>query len=480
MKEPFIPVVLAGGAGKRLWPVSREAHPKPFMKLPDGESLLEKTFLRALSLEGVSEILTVTNQDYLFKIKNEQAFLANPHCPKSYLLEPEGRDTAAAIAMAALYLQHRYDDNAIMLVMPADHLISNQYAFEKAIAVARQRVRQGCLITFGIQPSSPETGYGYIESDSTLINVPSKVKRFIEKPDYETACAYVKEGRYFWNSGMFCFQTSTFLSELELCSPDIFHAAKACLASSLLLADRQDEGFLFLEKTHFEKIPAISIDYALMEKTNNLEILPSDFDWNDIGSWGSISTLLEADELGNRVSGDAYLYEVKNTYVQTDHRMVALMGVEDLIVVETGDAILITKQDYVQNVRQIVEHLKTEGHYSYKYCQTVHRPWGTFTILDQGNGYKIKRIVVSSGQALSLQMHYHRSEHWIVVKGIAKVINGQESYLVHTNESTYIRAGHQHRLENPGIVDLVMIEVQSGEYLGEDDIVRYEDQYGRV
>lgn len=481
MKEPFIPVILAGGAGKRLWPVSREAHPKPFMKLPDGQSLLEKTFLRAQALPGVTEILTVTNREYLFKVKNEHLFLTSDDIKQSYLLEPEGRDTAPAIAMAALYLYQQYGNDVVMLVMPADHLISNHAAFQEAITAAKDAVKKGSLITFGIRPHAPETGYGYIESESNIVNKASKVIRFVEKPDYETACQFIQNGRYFWNSGMFCFQIGVFLQELEACAPLIFNHAKTCLERSLLSSSQAKfASVLDLDKVSFGKVPAISIDYAVMEKTKNLEILPSDFDWNDIGSWTSISSLITADESGNRVSGEAFLYEVKNSYVQSEHRMVALMGVDDLIVVETNDAVLVTTPDYVQNVRHLVERLKSEGHYSYKDSKTVHRPWGTFNILDEGNGYKIKRIVVKPEQALSLQMHHHRSEHWIVVKGTARVVNGDEDYLVQTNESTYIKAGHKHRLENPGVVELVLIEVQSGEYLGEDDIVRFEDQYGRI
>lgn len=487
MKNLLIPVVLSGGSGTRLWPVSREANPKPFIQLPDGQSLLQKTFLRALDIPSIAEILTVTNREYYFRTKDEYAALissrSNNTTSFSYILEPEGRNTAPAIGIAALSLKERYGDDAIMLVMPADHLVNNQEEFLQALNAAVQAAAAGKIVTFGIRPTLPDTGYGYIETaDSVELNVITKAIRFVEKPDFETAERYLAGGHHFWNSGMFCFKVGIFLQELSQCSPELFKQVAICWDASQTNSKNAEAGtakMLELDKATFAEVPSISVDYAVMEKAAEISVVPCDIGWSDVGSWDAISSLVDVDGLGNRTIGPTMLHDVTNTYVQSEGRLIAALGVKDLVVIDTDDAVLVAHRDRVQDVRQIVQRLKHEGHESHKYHRTVHRPWGTFTVLEEGNGFKIKRIVVKPGQQLSLQMHHHRSEHWIVVRGMAKIVNGEKSLMINTNESTYIPAGHQHRLENPGVIDLVLIEVQSGDYLGEDDIVRYEDQYGR-
>lgn len=482
MSYSLIPVILSGGAGTRLWPVSREANPKPFIQLPDGESLLQKAFLRACDVPHVTEIMTVTNREYYFRTKDEYELSLEDKVSaikRSYILEPEARNTAAAIGMAALSCRERYGDDAVMLVMPADHLVSNQNAFLQALNAAIEGAASGKIVTFGIHPTTPETGYGYIEVDTLHLNALTKAVRFVEKPDLKTAEGYLTDGHHVWNSGMFCFQASVFLKALLDNQPELMQSVSHCWDISRP-ADKSLMAAVELDKTSFLAVPSISVDYAVMEKAKAIYVVPCDIGWSDVGSWEAISSLIDEDESGNRINGPAMLFDVKNTYVQSDGRMIAALGVDDLIIIDTDDAVLVTHRDRVQDVRQIVQRLKKEGHDSHKYHRTVHRPWGTFTVLEEGNGFKIKRIVVKSGQRLSLQMHHHRSEHWIVVQGMAKIVNGDKTMMINTNESTYIPAGHQHRLENPGVLDLVLIEVQSGEYLGEDDIVRFDDQYGRA
>ncbi len=479
--QPLIPVILSGGAGTRLWPVSREANPKPFIQLPDGESLLYKTFLRVIGISAIAEIMTVTNREYYFRTKDEYSHIDHPNVSNiklSYILEPEGRNTAPAIGIAALSLKERYGNDAVMLVMPADHLITDQEAFLKALATATTNASEGKMVTFGIRPQGPETGYGYIETEGMNLNIATKAIRFVEKPDFETAKKYVEGGNHVWNSGMFCFQVGTFLEQFSHCEPELFQKVSHCWKISQ--ANNKNMPLTIeLDKQSFASVPAISVDYAVMEKAAMLSVVPCDIGWSDVGSWDAISSLVNKDELGNRISGPAILHDVSNTYVQSEGRLVAALGVKDLIIIDTDDAILVAHRDRVQDVRQIVKQLKSEGHESHKYHRTVHRPWGTFTVLEEDSNFKIKRIVVKPGQQLSLQMHHHRSEHWVVVRGMAKIVNGDKTLMVNTNESTYIPAGHQHRLENPGVIDLVLIEVQSGDYLGEDDIVRFEDRYGR-
>jgi mannose-1-phosphate guanylyltransferase/mannose-6-phosphate isomerase len=469
----IIPIILSGGVGARLWPVSRELHPKPFMRLADGQSLLQKTFARAAALPGVAEILTVTNRDLYFKTADDYAEINTSQVPTSFILEPFGRNTAPAIAMAALLAVEQHDEDAILLVFPADHLISNHDAFEQAVNQAAALARDGFLVTFGIAPSAPETGYGYIEADG------HRVKRFIEKPNLATAEEYLASGRYLWNSGMFCFRAGTLLAQLGQHAPDVLAAARACLQVSDR-AKKSKSIQIELNAAEFKLSPDISIDYALMERSGEVAVVNCDIGWSDIGSWSAISDLVAVDSHGNGVVGEAVLHDASDCYIQSHERVVSAVGVKNLVIIDTADALLVVDRSRVQDVKQIVTQLKARAHDACKVHRLVHRPWGTYTVLGEGERFKIKRIAVKPGGTLSLQMHHHRSEHWVVVNGIAKVVNGEQEYLVHTNESTFIPVGCRHRLENPGVTDLVMIEVQSGEYLGEDDIVRFQDEYGRA
>lgn len=467
----LVPVILSGGAGTRLWPVSRQLHPKPFIRLADGRSLLQKAFLRASSLPDVAEIVSVTNRDLLFKTVDEYRE-TGIDVPRGFILEPEGRNTAPALAAAALSTQARHGDDAILLVLSADHLISKTAAFGEAVAKAIALAKQGKVVTFGIKPGSPETGYGYIEAKG------SDVLRFVEKPDLQTATEYVNSGRYSWNAGIFCLTVGTALRELRA------HAPQICenVAAALELGRKTSNATEFqveLDAEAFHQAEDISIDYAIMEKTTDAAVVTCDIGWSDIGSWSALGDLAESDAQGNSIEGEVVLHDVSNCYIRSEERLVGAVGVNNLIIIDTPDALLVSDKSRSQDVKALVSQLKASGHESVKLHRTVHRPWGTYTVLEDKPSFKIKRIVVKPGASLSLQMHYHRSEHWIVVEGMARVVNGDREMLVASNESTFIPAGHQHRLENPGKVDLVLIEVQSGTYLAEDDIVRFEDVYGR-
>lgn len=476
----IIPVILSGGAGTRLWPISREAHPKPFIRLPDGRSLLQKTFLRALSLSDVEEILTVTNRDYYFMTKDE--YLACEEKVKmSFLLEPTGRNTAPAIALSAMKVADVYGAQTQMLVLPADHLISDQSAFSSAVEIARALAEEGRLVTFGIKPSAPETAFGYIEAGdilTTKAGLGRTALRFVEKPDTARATDYLSKGNFYWNSGMFCFEAGTLVSAMKDTCPDILASAQACWSATLANTS-SDSNMIELHSATFSDQPDISIDYALMEKAKDVALVPCDIGWSDIGSWNALSNLVNPDEEGNRSIGDAIMIDSKGTFVHSEHHLVAAVGVEDLIIVNTQDAVLVAHKDRCQEVKQVVTRLKKHGNEAYRLHRTVFRPWGTYTVLEEGKRFKIKRIEVKPGASLSLQMHHHRNEHWIVVSGMAKVVIDDKEMFVNSNESTYIQAGHRHRLENPGLLDLVMIEIQCGDYLGEDDIVRFDDIYGR-
>jgi mannose-1-phosphate guanylyltransferase / mannose-6-phosphate isomerase len=469
----LIPVILSGGAGTRLWPVSREQHPKPFIRLADGQSLLQKSFLRAKGLPDVVEVLTVTNRDLFFKTADEYRETGEIPMPLGFILESEGRNTAPAIAAAAITIHQTYGPKAVMLFLTADHLIADVAAFTEAVQTAVKLAETGKVTTFGIQPEGPETGYGYIESEGHT------VKRFVEKPDLNTAKEYVASGKYLWNSGMFCMTTETAMAELKRYAPAVLDAVEKSLQAS-----RRVEGAgqyqIDLDAATFKKADSISIDYALMEKTTHAAIVACNIGWSDIGSWNALGDLIPQDANGNSLEGETYLHDVSNTFIQASGRLIAAVGVDNLIIIDTPDALLVAHKDRSQDVKQIAGQLKKIGHEAYKLHRTVHRPWGTYTVLEEGSGFKMKRIVVKPGASLSLQMHHHRSEHWIVVDGMAKVVNGEQDLLIATNESTFIPAGHKHRLENPGKIDLVLIEVQSGNYLGEDDIVRFEDHYGRA
>ena len=471
----LIPIILSGGVGARLWPVSRESHPKPFMKLPDGQSLLQKTFARAAALDGVGEVLTITNRELYFKSRDEYQFARKdfPGVTDTFLLEPFGRNTAAAIALGAMSVAEAHGGDALMLVLPADHLIDDQEAFSTAVKQAAGLAEQGNLVTFGIVPNAPETGFGYIEADGHV------VKRFVEKPSYETALEYVGSGRYLWNSGMFCFKAAAVLEQFKIHAPAIYEHALPCWEATRNKA-QANLPMREIDPESFAAIPENSIDYALMEKSDVVMVVPGRFGWSDIGSWNAISDLTVPDEAGNRVVGEVVLVDVGNSFIQSEGRMVAAIGLDNMLIIDTPDALLVADRARAQDVKKVVQQLKLMNHESCKLHRTVVRPWGTYTVLEEGKHFKIKRIVVKPGASLSLQMHYHRSEHWIVVSGTASIVNDDKNMLVRTNESTYIPAGHKHRLENPGLVDLIMIEVQSGEYLGEDDIVRFDDVYGRA
>lgn len=471
----LVPVILSGGAGTRLWPVSREGHPKPFMRLADGQSLLQKTFLRGARQEGAGEVLTITNRDYYFRSKDEYAALRQREPRQSFLLEPFGRNTAPAILLGAFKVREAHGDDAVMLVLPADHLIADTAGFARHVQHAVAAARQGKLVTFGIVPTAPETGFGYIACGAADGQI-RQVRGFVEKPSLEVAQGYLASGDYLWNSGMFCFTAGAALAAFREHCPTLFAAGEACWAASRGEGSATTE----IDADSFAGLEDISIDYAIMEKAANVAVVPASFDWSDIGSWNAMSQLVEPDENNNRAIGETITFASHGCYIHGDDRLIAALGVDDLIVVDTPDALLISHKDHTQDVKKVVQKLKTMGHDSYRLHRTVSRPWGTYTVLEEGDRYKIKRIEVKPGASLSLQMHHHRNEHWIVVSGMARVTNGEKGeFLVHTNESTYIPAGHKHRLENPGVIDLVMIEVQSGEYLGEDDIVRFADNYGR-
>lgn len=470
MKTEVFPVVLSGGAGSRLWPASRESHPKPFMKLADGESLLEKTYRRAAELG--KEVLSVTNSDYYFLSRDEQA---KANILGSFLLEPCGRNTAPAIALAAHYIADQHGPDAIMLVLAADHLIQDQMAFAVAVDQAVELAKMDNLVTFGIIPKTPEVGFGYIERGAVL-GPGNRVERFVEKPDSATAQRYLESGRFLWNSGMFCFKAIVLLEELAKHSPEVAGPVDVCWHA---MKQSKELKMAEIPREFFSIVPDISIDYAVMEKSNKVAVIPGDFGWSDIGSWNAMRDLVKHDRYQNRALGEVIFVDTKNTFVQSEDRLVAAVGVDNIMIIDTPDALLVAHPDKAQEVKKVVEQLKNGNHEAYKLHRTVSRPWGTYTILEEAPGFKIKRIEVKPGASLSLQMHHHRSEHWVVVNGTAKITNGDEEILVHSNESTYIPAGQKHRLENPGRVPCVMIEVQCGSYLGEDDIVRFDDRYGR-
>lgn len=476
-KEPIlIPTILCGGAGSRLWPVSREQHPKPFIKLEDGKSLLQKAFLRGASLPNVADVLTVTNRELFFKTEDEYREVKEQldnTIGKHFILEPFGRNTAPAIAAASLQVAKTYGNDAILLVLAADHLIANQKSFTQAVSDAVELARNGKLVIFGIKPSAPETGYGYIESNG------HDVIRFVEKPNLEKAISYLDSGDFLWNSGMFCFAAGTMIKEMAEHSPEILQSTDTCLQHA---RKASGDGFCEIELSpeYFESVPSDSIDYAVMEKTRNAAVVACDIGWSDIGCWRSLGDLTVPDENNNRIQGDAVVQDCKNCTIKSEDRMVGAIGVEDIIIIDTPDALLVTGKNRTQEVKHIYSELKSQGHESHKVHRTVSRPWGTYTILEEGPNFKIKRIEVQPGASISLQLHHHRSEHWVVVSGMAHVLNKGQEIILNVNESTYIPAEHKHCLENRGSKTLVMIEVQTGDYLGEDDIVRFEDVYGRV
>ncbi|MEX5611945.1 mannose-1-phosphate guanylyltransferase/mannose-6-phosphate isomerase [Pseudomonas protegens] len=475
----LIPCIIAGGAGTRLWPVSREAMPKPFMRLPDGESLLQKTFVRATALKDVGRLLTVTNREVFFRTLDDYRLLNKAKVELDFILEPFGRNTAPAIAAAALHVSRLYGDDAQLLVLPADHLIKDVQAFANAVDSARQLAEQGWLVTFGLVPTHAETGFGYIEKGQGLNKDSFQVSRFVEKPDAATAQRYVDGGLHLWNGGMFCMRADVILQELREFVPEVVSAVEHCLEQSHR-KEGKHELQVELDGDSFAQAPDISIDYAVMERSKKVAVVPCQLGWSDIGSWQAVRELTPADEHGNQCNGETVLHDVSNCYIDSRKRLVGGVGLNNLIIIDTPDALLVADGNRSQDVKLIAQELKRLGHDAYKLHRTVTRPWGTYTVLEEGPRFKIKRIMVKPNASLSLQMHHHRSEHWIVVSGMARVTNGEDEFLLNTNESTFIKPGRTHRLVNPGVIDLVMIEVQSGEYLGEDDIVRFNDIYGRA
>jgi mannose-1-phosphate guanylyltransferase/mannose-6-phosphate isomerase len=463
----ILPVILSGGSGTRLWPLSREAYPKQFLALAGEQTMLQATWQRVAPIAGRPP-LVVANEEHRFVAAEQLQQLGVQ--PQAILLEPVGRNTAPAIAVAALEATLDGGD-PVLLVLPSDHVIADEAAFRAAVLSALPAAEDGKLVTFGIVPTGPETGYGYIKASSG--DAVRAVDRFVEKPDTETAQQYVQSGQYFWNSGMFLFKASRYLAELETFQPEMLAASR----NAWQLA-RRDTDFTRLDKDAFAAVPADSIDYAVMEKTADAVVVPLDAGWNDVGSWTALRDVSPQDADGNAHHGDVIAIDCRNTYAYGE-RLIALVGLDDVIVVETDDAVMVGRSDRMQEIKQVVAQLKAEARPEATWHRKVYRPWGAYDSIDNGERFQVKRITVKPGGTLSLQMHHHRAEHWVVVSGTAEVTRGDEVILLGENQSTYIPLGVTHRLRNPGKLPLELIEVQSGSYLGEDDIVRFEDTYGR-
>lgn len=472
---PLVPIILSGGAGARLWPLSREAAPKPFLPLPTdgaaGDTLLARTFLRATALPDVAGLVTVTNRDYYFQTRDAYASAGGRAPPRvAYLLEPFARNTAPAVALGALYAEALFGRDATLLVLPADHLIQDAAEFARAVACAAALAGEGWLTTFGITPSRAETGYGYLEVGEALVQPGTfRVRRVIEKPPLADATRYAHDARHLWNTGMFCFTAHAALTAFDRHAPHLLATVRAVWQA---LHKQYADSMLEIDPTLFAAAPDVSFDVAVMERATQVAVVRAGFDWSDVGSWRALSNLAAPDASGNRGAGERVAIATSDTYVHAEDRIVATVGVDGLFIVDTPDAVLVAHRDHLERVRDVVTELKARGHDAYRFHRTVLRPWGAFTVLQQGPGFKIKRVEVKPGAGLSLQTHAQRSEHWIVIGGEARVTSADRAYTLRTNESTFIPAGAPHRLENPGPEPLLVIEVQCGDYLGEDDIVR--------
>jgi mannose-1-phosphate guanylyltransferase / mannose-6-phosphate isomerase len=469
------PVILSGGAGTRLWPLSRELHPKQLLALTGERTMLQQTASRLDGL-GTSAPIVVCNEAHRFLVAEQLRQLEIE--PRATVLEPFGRNTAPAIALAAhaALASAAGDSNAsdpVLLILPADHVIRDVPTFQKAVRIALPAAEQGRFVTFGIVPTAAETGYGYIQqgaSDGAL----HRIARFIEKPSLERAREFVKSGDYYWNSGMFMFRARRYLEELERFAPQIAH-----VCANVFQAAKTDLDFTRLDRKAFESCPSDSIDYAVMEKTADAVVVPLAAGWSDVGSWAALHDASQSDSRGNVARGDVIHEDSDGCYLYSESRLVSAVGLKNHIVVETKDAVLVAPRDRVQDVKKLVARLKEQGRYEHSLHREVFRPWGSYDSIASGARFQVKRLTVKPGAALSLQMHHHRAEHWVVVSGTARIVRGEEVFLLEENQSTFIPLGMKHRIENPGIIPLHMIEVQSGSYLGEDDIVRFEDVYGR-
>jgi mannose-1-phosphate guanylyltransferase/mannose-6-phosphate isomerase len=465
------PVILCGGSGTRLWPLSREHHPKPLHALNGSQTLLQETAARLRGAAAIGEPLLVCNEAHRFMVQAQLARIGAK--PKAILLEPKGRGTAPALTLAAIHAVT--SDDPVLLVMPSDHFVRDRAAFQRAVERGAALAQQGHIVTFGVPPTAPETGYGYIRSSKSHF-----VEAFVEKPDADTAREYLASGHYLWNSGIFAVRASVWLDAIASFRKDVFVACERAYRQS-----KRDGAFLRIDGAAFGACPSDSIDYAVMERitaepdTLHAVVVPLDAGWSDVGAWDALWSIEEKDEAGNAIEGDVHLADTRNALVLAQHRMVACVGMEDVVVIETPDAVMVARKDKAQAVGKLVAELKAAGRDETLVHRKVERPWGSYDGIEKGERFQVKRIVVEPGAALSLQMHYHRAEHWIVVRGTARVTRGEETFLLSENESTFIPIGTRHRLENPGRVPLEIIEVQSGAYLGEDDIVRFDDAYGR-
>ncbi len=466
----LIPVVLSGGSGTRLWPLSRKMHPKQLLPLLDDNSLLQNTLARFNSIE-IEHGIVVCNEDYRFMVAEQVRQICS--YDTSIILEPVGRNTAPAIALAA-FRAMQVDDDAKLIVLPADHDIRDVEAFVEAVGLGETACDNGDIVTFGVVPGHPETGFGYIKAGEQLADSVYRIDSFVEKPDLATAENYLEQGGYYWNSGMFMFRASAYLDALKQYSPEILAACEAAIEQSEV-----DMDFIRVEKDAFESSPSDSIDYAVMEKAENTVVIPVDIGWSDVGSFSALYDINEKDDDGNAIIGDVISQDATNCYLRANDKLLVGLGIDNLVVVDTDDALLVARKDKVQDIKLIVDQLSQSDREEALLHKKVCRPWGCYQGIDAADGFQVKRITVKQGAVLSLQMHHHRAEHWVIVNGTAKITRGDEEFTLYQNESTYIPLGMTHRLENIGKIPLELIEVQTGNYLGEDDIVRFDDVYGR-